>query len=81
MYIMDMYNYRVLKVLPGEPLGSVVAGGQGSGSSLTQLGACYGVAIDSQSNVYVSDYSYHRVTKWVTSAAGTIVSISAKKST
>jgi hypothetical protein len=76
LYIADTSNYRVMKYLSGQPLGSVVAGGRGSGTSLTQIGISYGIALDSQSNIYVCEFSSHRVTKWVNTTAGIIVSIS-----
>ncbi len=42
----------------------VVAGGQGRGSGLNQLSAPQGVLVDEIGNVYVADYSNHRVTRW-----------------
>ena len=64
LYVLDNLNYRVQKWLPGEPLGFTVAGGRGSGTSLTRISAGYGLFVDDQYNVYVSEYGNHRVSKW-----------------
>ncbi len=64
MYIVDSYNYRVLKWTSGDPLGYVVAGGNGNGAAFTQMGMSYGIYVDSQLNIYVSEYGNNRVTKW-----------------
>jgi hypothetical protein len=74
---MDTDNYRVMKYLPGQPLGSVVVGGRGSGITLDKIGVSYAVFLDDQYNIYVSEYSNHRVTKWLSTntTTGTIVCI------
>lgn len=64
MFILDTGNYRVLKWQVGEPLGYVVAGGNGYGSTFDRFGTCYGFFVDSLFNIYVSDSSFHRVTVW-----------------
>jgi hypothetical protein len=64
MYIMDRSNYRVVKWLPGQPLGFTVAAGA-SGSTLDKIGLSYGIYLDDQSNIYISDYTYNRVTMWL----------------
>lgn len=64
MFILDTSNYRVLKWQLGEPLGYVVAGGNGNGGGLNQIGGSYAMFIDSQSNIYVSDSGNDRVTFW-----------------
>ena len=66
MYILDTSNYRVLKWQLNEPLGFVVAGGNGNGAQLTQIGVSYSMFVDSNGNVYVSESSNHRVTFWST---------------
>ena len=66
MYILDQINYRVLRWAHGEPLGYVVAGGNGAGSALTQISTSYGMFVDSQYNIYVSDSGNSRVTLWQT---------------
>lgn len=65
MYIVDTSNYRVLKWLNGQPLGFVVAGGRGSGSTPDKIGVSYAVCVDDQFNVYVSEYSNHRISMWM----------------
>ncbi|CAF4359310.1 unnamed protein product [Rotaria sp. Silwood2] len=77
MYIMDTANCRVVKWLPGQPLGFTVAGGHGNGTTLDKIGTSFAIYLDSQSNIYVSDYSNNRVTKWFTGnlVAGIIVRI------
>ena len=65
MYIMDLYNYRVVRWLPGEPLGFTVAGGHGYGVTLDKIGYSYAIYLDDQSNIYISDNANHRVTKWL----------------
>ncbi|CAF4815581.1 unnamed protein product, partial [Rotaria sp. Silwood1] len=67
MYILDTSNYRVLRWQFGDPLGYVVAGGNGNGAAYTQIGASYAMFVDSQSNIYVSESNNHRVTLWLSS--------------
>ncbi|CAF1416547.1 unnamed protein product [Rotaria magnacalcarata] len=72
---MDTANYRVVKWLSGEPLGFTIAGGYGNGASLNQIGTSYAIYLDNQSNIYVSEYSNHRVTMWLNgnTTAGVVV--------
>ncbi|CAF5167972.1 unnamed protein product, partial [Rotaria sp. Silwood1] len=65
MYIADWSNCRVMKWQVGDPLGYVVAGGNGCGGALTQIYNCYGMFVDNQSNIYIADYQNHRVVKWL----------------
>lgn len=64
MYVLDRDNFRVVRWIPGEPIGFTVAGGRGSGSTLDKIGTSYAIALDDQSNIYISEYSNHRVSKW-----------------
>lgn len=64
MYILDCYNYRILRWQIGDQLGYVVVNGRGSGSTLDRIGLSYAMFVDSQYNIYVSEYGNHRVTKW-----------------
>ena len=77
LYILDSTNYRVQRWASGEPLGFIVAGGRGLGTAYTQIGTSYGLYVDNQYNVWVSEYSNHRVTRWVVgnTATGTRVRI------
>ena len=76
MYILDAYNYRVVKWLPGQPLGFSVAGNHGSGSTADKIGLSYGLYLDNQGNIYISEYSNHRVSMWYNgnTTAGIVVS-------
>ena len=64
MYIADVNNYRIQKWLPDQPLGSTVAGGRGNGATLDRIGIVYGIFVDLQGHIYVSENSNHRVTIW-----------------
>ncbi len=64
MFILDGSNYRVLRWQSGDPLGYVVAGGNGYGAGFNQMGTCYEMFVDNQYNIYISDNTYSRVTKW-----------------
>ena len=80
MYIYDSLNYRVQKLVIGEPLAFTVAGGHSSGSTLDRISSGNGVYADNQSNIYVSEYGNHRVTLWANgnTTAGTIVRCSTR---
>lgn len=64
MFILDTSNCRVLRWLIGEPMGYPVAGDQGCGSAMTQMTTSYAMVVDQATNVYVSEFSNHRVTFW-----------------
>ena len=64
MFIMDTSNYRIMRWDAGDPLGVIVAGGQGNGAAFNQIGVSYELFVDSQYNVYVSENSNHRITLW-----------------
>lgn len=71
MFIMDTSNYRVLKWTLGDNLGFIVAGGNGNGGGSTQIGASYELFVDQQYNIYVSENSNHRLTKWLSTNPST----------
>ncbi|CAF5054502.1 unnamed protein product, partial [Rotaria sp. Silwood1] len=75
MFIMDTTNYRVLRWQLGDPIGYIIAGGNGNGGAFTQIGISYCFFVDDQYNVYVSENSNHRVTVWSihNRTAGTLV--------
>ncbi len=62
IYISDISNYRVVRW--SNNIATIVAGGHGSGASLTQISTSYFIYVDASSNIYVSDYGMHRVTFW-----------------
>lgn len=64
MFILDSYNYRVIRWATGDPLGTVVVNGRGSGSTLDRIGLSNGLFLDTSSNIFVSDTGNNRVTKW-----------------
>jgi hypothetical protein len=64
MFILDGSNYRVLRWQLLDPLGYVVAGGRGIGTTYDKIGTSYGLFVDSQYNIYLSEYSNNRITKW-----------------
>ncbi len=76
MYILDRNNFRVVQWLPDEPLGFTVAGGNGYGSLLDKMGYCYGIYVDNETNIYISDSSFHRVTKWLNGNLSTSIRVS-----
>ena len=76
MYILDTFNYRTLRWTIGDPLGFIVTGGRGAGSTFDRMGVTYGLFIDGQENIYLSEQSNHRVTLWYNgnTTAGVLVS-------
>lgn len=77
MYILDTTNCRVMKWNIGDPFGSVLVNGRGCGSALDRIGTSYAMFIDSQLNIYISENTNHRVTKWLNgnNIAGQIVGL------
>lgn len=64
MFILDTYNYRVLRWQIGDPIGTIVVNGRGAGSTYDKISRGYGIFVDAQLNIYVSEYDNHRVTLW-----------------
>ena len=62
IFILDSANYRILKWV--NTVVTVVAGGRGNGGSLTQIGVSYGMVIDPNFNIYVSEASNAKITLW-----------------
>lgn len=81
MYILDTYNYRVMKWKVGELIGTVIVNGRGSGSTFDRIGRSHSMYIDSQFNIYVSEFGNQRVTKWMNgnNTAGVLVCLSTLK--
>ncbi|CAF3940806.1 unnamed protein product, partial [Rotaria sp. Silwood2] len=72
-YITDAENHSVKRFIPGDSLGTVVAGGNGQGNRLDQLNTPKYLFIDRDYSIYVSDRSNHRVMKWIEGAKQGIV--------
>ena len=74
VYIADRGNHRVRKVTPGGTITTFAGGGSslGDGGPATSARLAHprGVAVDGQGNVYIAEYSDHRVR--MVSPAGTI---------
>jgi len=71
LYVADIANSRIQKFPAGSTSttnGVTVAGGNGSGIAENQLNNPYGLAVDSDGNIYVSDNENSRVQKWVPGA-------------
>ncbi len=63
-----------MKWLKDAKEGTVVAGGNGQGNSLTQLSNPYGVFVDQLDQIYVADSGNDRVMRWCSGAKeGTVV--------
>ncbi|CAF1208426.1 unnamed protein product [Adineta ricciae] len=73
LYIADSDKHEVRRWKIGDANGTIVAGGNGSGTRLDQLKNPYGIAVDQNFSVYVSDYENHRVVKWTKDAKVGIV--------
>ncbi|CAF1350872.1 unnamed protein product [Didymodactylos carnosus] len=75
IYVSDSFNYRTQKFIDGSHVGVTVAGISGtSGPGLNEIGFCYGIYVDSNQTVYVSDSVYTRVLAWyINSSTGVLV--------
>ena len=64
LYVLDYGNYRVQKFPAGSTSathGVTVAGGNGSGHAINQMGASLGIALDSNSHIFIFDADNYRV--------------------
>ena len=68
VYASDGSNSQVLKWSPGNPVPTVVAGGNGYGGGANQLASPRGIYVDQDFNVYVVDNVNYRVQKWAPGA-------------
>jgi sugar lactone lactonase YvrE len=79
LYIADEFNHRIRKVTPGGTISTVAgtgtAGYSGDGSPATsaQLNYPYGVAVDSNGNLYIADDGNHRIRE--VASGGTISTV------
>ena len=66
LYVADRFNHRIQFFLAGQLNGTTIAGTTGvSGNTATLFDNPYGVALDSQLNLYVSDRFNNRVQKFL----------------
>ncbi|MFN8154920.1 MAG: hypothetical protein U0Y08_11575 [Bacteroidia bacterium] len=68
VYVLDKMNDRVLRFVPGSKHGITVAGGNGYGASLNQLGHPQGFWVQPDGTIYIADQENHRVVKWARGA-------------
>ena len=74
LFVCDTQNHSVKRWRKGERgEGRIVAGGNGKGDKVNQLNVPTYIFIDGEETVYVSDWSNHRVMKWLKSAKEGIV--------
>ncbi|CAF1119367.1 unnamed protein product [Adineta steineri] len=77
LYVADSGNNRILKFAAGSTsstYGTVVAGGNGSGSGANQLSNPRFIIVDSSGNLYISDGGNNRIQRWLKNASsGTTV--------
>ncbi|CAF2870949.1 unnamed protein product [Rotaria sp. Silwood2] len=76
LYISDIgaYTFRIQRwTLNGATAGVTVAGANGPGPALNQISVIYGLFVDLNSNIFISDINYHRVTKWTPNAISGIL--------
>jgi sugar lactone lactonase YvrE len=74
LYIDDASNYRVVSYLINATTGTVVAGGNGNGAALNQLGggARYNY-VDSNGSIYIVDLINSRIVRWASGGATGVV--------
>lgn len=66
VYILDGDNGRITKWINGSSNGIIVAGGNGFGNNLTQIGGAYGMFVDhSISTIWIADSYNDRIIKWI----------------
>jgi sugar lactone lactonase YvrE len=74
IYILDNDNARVTKWAPGASNGTLVAGGNGSGSTLNKLSYPYGLFVEpTTSIIWIADTDNNRVVKWLSPSTGVLV--------
>ena len=70
LYISDQSNHRVMQYLSGALSGTVVAGGNGPGTSNTQLNLPVGVYFESSSNsLIIANAASNTIVRWVIGAS------------
>ncbi|CAF1079779.1 unnamed protein product [Rotaria sordida] len=71
LYIADTNNHRIMSYASNASIGTLVAGGNGSGTHSYQLYSPYSVHFDSFSNsLVIANYGAHNIVRWVIGASG-----------
>ncbi|CAF4037193.1 unnamed protein product [Rotaria sp. Silwood2] len=66
VYVADTDNSRVQMWAKGATSGVTVAGGNGKGKGLNQIGACQGIFVHEETNtLFISDFYNDRIVKWI----------------
>ncbi|CAF2936741.1 unnamed protein product [Rotaria sp. Silwood2] len=77
VYVVDSINARVMKWAPNSTAnanGTIVAGGNGTGSGVNQLNYPDGLFVESETGiVWIADTNNHRIVKWLSPSAGSVV--------
>ncbi|CAF1318462.1 unnamed protein product [Adineta steineri] len=70
LYIADTFNHRIMQYHLNATSGTVVAGGNGVGSGITQLTYPYGFFFDSSSSsLFIANYQTNNIVRWVLGAS------------
>ena len=69
LYYCDASKYRIQKYSLSTGNITTVVGGMGTGPALNQISTCHYFYVDSNSNIFVSDYDNHRVLKFTSGSA------------
>ncbi|CAF1391657.1 unnamed protein product, partial [Didymodactylos carnosus] len=75
MYIGDYGNNRILKWSLGATSGTIFAGGNGYGCAYNQFQDIYGIVMDSDGYLYVSDFSCNWILKFPSDSNSTTMGI------
>lgn len=65
IYITDNGHHRIVRWTANSIKGTVVAGGNGQGDSLSKMNRPVGLALDSSEDIYIADTENHRIVCWV----------------
>ncbi|CAF1281162.1 unnamed protein product, partial [Adineta steineri] len=64
IYVADCWNDRVMRWCEGKKEGEIIVGGNGEGKQSNQLNRPHGLSFDDEGNLYVADFSNHRIQKY-----------------
>ncbi|CAF3815535.1 unnamed protein product [Adineta steineri] len=73
IYVSEGETHSVIRFKQEEAEGRIVAGGHGPGYRTNQLNNPVYIFVDEQYSIYVSDFEYGRVTKWIKNAKKGII--------